>query len=77
MDKPQSTKYEAMKTLASAYWHMLGMDGHGAASELLHDKFHYLRRSLTLHDMVGDHARTLHARQTAYEGMNGRMPTHF
>lgn len=58
------TKFDALRTLGNAYWHTAD----GATKDILHDKFGYIRRSLSIADM---------APQVCNEGYNGRMPTNF
>ena len=62
-------KFEAMKTLANAYWYVRDIYGKDEAAAHLEDKFGYVRRSLTLEDL-----RPVPVKD---EGLNGRMPVYF
>lgn len=72
----EMNKLSALSKLAGAYHHFITDEtqkfvaGDMLAAGLLSDKFHYIRRSLTLADLKPQ------PKQTA-EGYNGRMPTHF
>jgi hypothetical protein len=61
-------KLIALSKLASAFHYLYAIDAPQEALNLLSDKFHYTRRSLTLMELA--------PKQDA-EGMNGKGPTFF
>ena len=65
------TKLTALSKLASAYWYLANIPGYSAVMDgsafIVYDKFHYIRRSLTLQDLAPTPKCT--------EGFNGRMST--
>ena len=67
------TRLDALRILANAYHYLLGLPESKwlvtdlNATEILRDKFHHVRRSLTLMD--------LKPQPKSAEGWNGRGPT--
>ena len=67
------TRLDALRILANAYHYLLGLPESKwlvtdfNATEILQDKFHHMRRSLTLTD--------LKPQPKSAEGWNGRGPT--
>lgn len=63
-------KLTALSKLASAYHHLVGVTvGEAQVADIMYDKFHYIRRSLTIEDLKPQPKST--------EGLNPKGPTHF
>ena len=65
------TKYDALRILGRAYWHMAPI-GEDATMNLLYNKFGYARRSLSIADLAPSVGEIEHR-----EGLNGKMPSYF
>ena len=65
------TKFDALRILGRAYWHM-APTGEDDTMDLLHHKFGYTRRSLNITDLA-----PLRSELERHEGFNGRMPKYF
>lgn len=63
------TKLDALRILSNAFYYLLEDNGSNpAGTEILHDQFHKIRRSLRIEELQP---------QRDVEGWNGRMPTQF
>ncbi len=65
------TKYDALRILGRAYWHMAPI-GEDDTMDLLYNKFGYARRSLSITDLAPSVGEIEHR-----EGLNGKMPKYF
>jgi hypothetical protein len=73
MKEKKLTKFDALRILGNAYWYVHDMCTATAdTKDILHDKFGYVRRSLSISDMAPQISVSV-----KIEGWNGKGPTHF